>query len=407
MAASRNSGKSRSQRTMNRQVFRRWPRFAGLLALLIILVSVWWSKQDDIASVCQQAGALLATNPNRAVLLLEQVVSVSGTDAPDAYVLWTRALLAAGRHSEALGCFSLMNNPSAADHKMLLLLADEAVASGDPLLARFSLEAISPESVDRPTALQRLISLNQQTGNATAIMPLAQELLILQPDNANSWRVLAQVQESQQELHAAAATFQEVLKRERVTDRRASALRSLLRLQVLLGERTDARISLDELTKIAPLKTTDQINEVLLLKLEGEMEQAWMKIGEVVAQSPTNMLARETRGTLAFSRGENNTARKDFEAVLRVEPLNKQVHYKLAQVLLRMGNTDDARKHLQENRRLTEISADILKLETAAAEGKAEINRLNKLATAYDQIGQKETATRLREAASRLVPVAQ
>lgn len=339
--------------------------------------------------------------------MLEQAVSASGTAAPEAYVLWTRALLAAGRHSEALGCFSLMNNPSAADHKMLLRLADEAVVSGDPLLARFSLEAISPESVDRPAALQRLISLNQQTGNSGSTMPLAKELLILQPDYANSWLVLAQVQESQLQLHAAAATFQEVLKREQVTDRRASALRSLFRLQVLLGERTAARVSLDELTKIAPLKTTDRINEVLLLKLEGEMEQAWLKIGEVVAQSPTNMLARETHGTLAFSRGENNTARKDFEAVLRADPLNKQVHYKLAQVLLRMGNRDDARKHLQENRRLTAISADILKIETAAAEGQAEIDRLNKLAAAYDQIGQREMATRLREAARRLVHAAQ
>ena len=407
MTASRNSRRSRSPGKAERRASRRWPRFAAVFAVLIIAPTVWWAMSNDTARVCRQASELLATDPNRAAAMLEQAVADAGGDAPDAQLLWTRALLAAGRPAEALGCFSLMSNPSAADPKKLLQLADAATSSGNLLLARFSLEAIPANSSDRPAVLHRLIALSQQTGNVGPVMAMARELLTLQPDNAESWLAVAQAEEQQMELHDAVRSYGEVLKRQRDPERRAFVLRTLVRLQVLLGEREAARSSFEELTTTTALELADRINEVLLLRLEGETEQAQQKIEEVLALSPDNLLARETRGTLAFNRGDNDTARRDFEAVVRDQPRNKQAHYKLAQVLLRLGHQDEAQKHFQENRRLTDISTHILKLQASTAVGTAEISRLHELAAAYAQLGQLETATRLRESARRLVPVDQ
>jgi tetratricopeptide (TPR) repeat protein len=405
MAKSRNSPKTRSPKTKASRERRRWPRFVGLLVVLVTVSSYWWVTSGSTARVCRQASELLATDPNRAASMLEQAVSGAGGETPDARILWTRALLAAGRPREALGCFSLITNPSASDHKMLLKLTDEALSSGAPVLARFSLEAIPEDSSDRPAVLHRLIALSRQSGNVGPVMVMAQELLTLQPDRAESWLAVAQAQEQRLELHAAVSSYEEVLRREQDTGRRASVLRSLVRLQVLVGERETARAYFETLRTVTELQPTDRINEVLLLRLEGETEQARTKIEEVVADLPDNMLARETRGTLAFNHGDNDTARSDFEAVLRVQPRNKQAHYKLAQVLLRSGLKDEAQKHFNENRMLTEISVSILKLESNTEIGTAEINRLNELAAAYDQLGQEEMAARLRESARRLVPV--
>jgi tetratricopeptide (TPR) repeat protein len=405
MATSRNSPKSRSTKAKACRKRRRWPRSVALLLFLAIASGYWWAISSGTARVCQQASELLATDPDRAAAMLEQAVSDAGGDAPDAQLLWTRALLAAGRPREALGCFSLISNPAGADQKMLLKLADEAMSSGDVVLARFSLEAISKDSNNRPAVLHRLINLSEQSGNVGPVMAMAQELLALQPDHAASWLAVAQAQEQRLELHSASRSYEEVLKREQDTGRRASVLRTLVKLQVLVGERETARMNFEKLRTTTVLEPTDRINEVLLLRLEGEIEQARTKIADVVAESPDNMLARETRGTLAFNHGDNDTARTDFEAVVRAQPRNKQAHYKLAQTLLRSGQENEAQKHFKENRRLTEISARILKLEGNAEVGTAEINRLTELAACYDQLGQLETATRLRESARRLFPV--
>ncbi|NQV27157.1 MAG: hypothetical protein HQ518_22650, partial [Rhodopirellula sp.] len=237
MAAAGNSPGSRSSKKLNRQARRQWLRYAGCLSVLVIAPTVWWAMSNNTASVCRRASELLASDPNRAAAMLEQVVFDAGGDAPDAQLLWTRALLAAGRPSEALGCFSLMSNPSAADQEMLLQLADEATSSGNPLLARLSLEAISHDSSIRPAVLQRLIALSQQSGNIGPVMAMAQELLTLQPDSVESWLTIAQVQEQRMEFHAAIESYEEVLRHDSDTEHSAFALRALVRLQILLGER--------------------------------------------------------------------------------------------------------------------------------------------------------------------------
>lgn len=53
----------------------------------------------------------------------------------------------------------------------------------------------------------------------------------------------------------------------------------------------------------------------------------------------------------------------DFKQILRQAPWNKQAHYKLAQVLIKLGETTAAELHFKENRRLLGLSNRILELQ--------------------------------------------
>ena len=372
--------------------------------MLLPLPAIWWSLSDATSDACREAEKLLATNPNQAAAILEQAVMNAGGNAPNAQLLWTRALIRARRPDEALGCFSLITSPSAVDHGQLLILAEEATASGDFLLARLVLEAIPEKSKARADALERLITVYQQLGDAASAKTMAEELNVLQPQNSAGWLAIAQFQEQQMEPHAALRSYQQILKHERDEEQRRPALQSVVRILVLLGEREDARKYFDELSDNGRLEPDDQLNEVLLLRLEGETESAWQKINSFMATSSGNVQGREIRGTLAFGRGDTEAALKDFQTVVNEQPANKQSHYKLAQALIRLDRKQEAQEHLERNRELTEISARVLQLQSRSETGQAEADRLGELANAYEKLGQRETATRLRASARRIIP---
>ena len=106
---------------------------------------------------------------------------------------------------------------------------------------------------------------------------------------------------------------------------------------------------------------------------------------------------------LAFDKGDYDTAESDLRAVLQSQPWNRQAHYKLAQILLRSDRKEEAQGHLDENRRLTELSNRVLELQSTRRSGTKEAERLTELADALEELGQWETAARLRRNAEQVM----
>jgi tetratricopeptide (TPR) repeat protein len=98
------------------------------------------------------------------------------------------------------------------------------------------------------------------------------------------------------------------------------------------------------------------------------------------AQEPSPSLkqadAAYRAGVAAFSRNDFNTAREDFEKVVRLVPSMEQGHTALGAVLVRIGRTNDGIRELEKA------------LAIKASDGSAQLN----LALAYEQSGQSAKA---------------
>lgn len=60
------------------------------------------------------------------------------------------------------------------------------------------------------------------------------------------------------------------------------------------------------------------------------------------------------RGVLHLDAARFEQARRDFEAVIRQQPENREAHYKLSQAYRRLGRDDSAKKHLAISQKLTD-----------------------------------------------------
>jgi tetratricopeptide (TPR) repeat protein len=384
------------KRTVRRRPYKRIALAVGIIAGLTGWLIVWPEVRF------RQARQQLTENPQRAAQLLEQLVDESQGDYPAAQLLWTRALLKSGQRDEALGCFSYIRQPATLDVNELLTLTDEALAAGVPLLAAFAVNAVPAGGPRWPDALERQQALCQLQGDWPRVIGLGTELTTLDPQRAAAWQRLGEAHEHLMNPPQAAIAYRQFLELERDPAARQPALARMVRLAIELGDNDVARQAYAELTANRRPTPEEQLLEAKLLRLEGRVDDAWSAVQGVLESLPNDLSSLELRGTLALDRGELDEARRDLQTVVDRQAWNKPAHYKLGQVLIRLGQPEEARRHLAENRRLTALSLRILDLQAKTATGQAEIDRLTELAAAFEQLGQRETAARLRHQARQL-----
>ncbi len=370
-------------------------RFSIIVFVLIGAAGgAWYFSRHNLQF--REAKSILTTDPQRAAELLEAVVASKGDDFPDAQVLWSRALLRSNRLDEAIGCLSQIKKPQIADASELLRLADDAQSAHVTLLEVMALEAISKETAERPAAIGRLSALRQRAGDFYGALTLAEELAILQPENAAPWLALAQIHERTMKLPVAATNYVEYLARTNDPAKRANALRPLIRVLIHLREWKDARRYQDELkqnTTAALPNPEDEIQEARIRRLEGNTEGALTLVNGILTHEPNNLAALELRGLLWMETGEYEHAAEDLSAVVARVPLNKDIHYRLAQSLTKLRRTQLAEFHFQENRRLLNLSNRILELQNMQT---LDTNHRFELIRLYDQTGMKSMADQLR-----------
>ena len=370
-----------------------WLRLAlGVLAI-VLLFGLWWCGVRPLLLV-REARAKLETDPEAAAGLLEDAMASSLTNQRDAYVLWTRALVRSGQGEEALGCFGMIPSPELAEAGGLVDLADDAIQARMALLAKLSLEAIPPTSTRRSAAVERLISIQRMYEKSDAALKLADEWSQLEPKNPAPWVAKAQIHEQQLQFTEAKQDYREFLAREKHPEPRSVGLRSLVRLLILLGEREETRVLQDELTQTWTTPTAeDQLHEAQLRRLEGDIDGARSEVEKVLQAESGNLVALELRGTLAMDRHDDARAEADLATILKDQPWNKAVHYKLAQTLAKLGREAESASHFAENRRLNQLSTRVLDLQGRKDRTAAETAELIE---AMEQTGMQAAAELLK-----------
>lgn len=359
----------------------------------------FWIVRVEPYRLYHQAQREFPRNPQRVAALLESAVHQSGGVYPEAQLLWSRTFLLQGKTEDALGCFSVIQEPSKLKAEQLLVLAEEARRSSEFLLAKFALEAVTEQSPQWIDARHQLMELATAEGRYQETLALGASLAARHPELPLTAYLQAQAEEYLGDPHSAAQHYQNAL---RISERLGSekveiARRRLLRLSIQLGDAGLARHCLADLQERNPLTREDRLQQIELLRLEGDFQSAWAEVNNLLEKRPTDLAARQLRGTLAFDRGENELAERDLRLVLQAQPWNKLMHYKLAQLLQRTSRGDEAEKHFIENRRLTEISKRVIELQRSGfPDRERESARLRELANALTELGQTDSAARLR-----------
>ena len=356
-----------------------------------------WLRFIEPWQLYRQAARDLDQRPRETADLLAAAVQQAGGEFPQAHLLWSRALLRLGQPQEALGCFSVIPEPSALDAQDLLTLADEARQSGEPLLATLALEAIPAHSEHAVDATHRRMELLLETGRAQEAQTLGRTL----PESTPLTQfLLAQASEQLSDPPAAAEHYQTALQHADAftPEQIVYARQHLLRLAIAMGHRALAQECLAELQKRNAVSERDRLPEAELRRMEGDLDTAWKLVNEVLAATPADVSALQLRGTLALDRGALAEAEQDLRRVLKAQPHNKSAHYQLAQVLQRTGRTAEAQPHFEENRRLTELSVRLLDLlRQSPGDSQHEQTRLTELVHLYEQLGQPQRAAEARQ----------
>lgn len=378
----------------------RWP--IGIVVGALVLVGSAWVWQTNVypRQLYRRAERVLEQDPRRAADLLEEAVTRSGGEFPEAQLLWSRAFLRLGQPREALGCFSLIAEPGSLDAADLIALADEARQAGEQLLATFALAAVPEGSELYADACHRLMEIKSEEGRYAEVVALGEQVASRGADTGSTALLMAYAHEQLADFPAAIAAYETALEApdEEHPERTVLALRRLTRLAIRLGRFDLARSCLDKLRERGSLTTEDRLNQAELLRLEGKIDAAWMLVGELLEGEPSNLAAIELHAALAFDRGDDAVAESDLRRVLRSQPWNKAAHYKLAQVLQRTGRRDEAETHFSENRRLTELSVRVLDLQNESfAETEREAARLRELSKLYSELGQSRRAAQIQE----------
>lgn len=374
--------------------------------ILIVGAVFWgWHSLYHPYALYRSAQAQFEKNPRKAAQFLEEAVAASDGTYPKAQLLWCRSLLRMNRWQEAIGCFTLIQEPSTLPGEQLLELAHEASAAGVPLLAAFSFEAVPQGSSVFQQANMGLLEVRYHQGHWMAVIELSNQLAA--PLNAGVLFKIARSYEQLGNFPRSDATFRRFLETPEQTEQdRIAALRSLLRMSIASGDGTTARDWLTRLQETVLPEPMDEVLEARLLRMEGKTVAAAKKVDDILAVYAGFPLAIELRGTLAVDRGDWQGAEKDLQTTIRINPWNKSAHYKLGVVLRQQGRTKEAGKHFDRNRKLTEAASRILELQKQKASGSAETERLRNLAEAYEVIGQRDKADKIRRGLEMMKPSA-
>lgn len=379
-----------------------------LLVLLYVVgtVKFWYWPLYAL----QQAEESLTSDPERSARLAQSAHESTWGGFPLAQVVWTRALLRTGDWEAALECFQEIRQPQTLPWEVLRELAAEAEQVGFLLLARVVLEAVPADSDSVVTARLRLIQLHARLGALPEAHRVATDLSNLAPEQPIVWYWLARIQDQSTDPLGAFAAYQTCLSR-LTTARDAEpplpgdlaeseellVRQRIVQLAIDLGELETARNSLSDWQQQLQTSPEYHLLQAQLLRQEGETDAAWQSVERYLTELPDDLHARTLRAMLAVDRGEAALAETEFKTILARAPQNKTVHYQLALLLERQQRREEAARHFDENRRLTELSVRIIELQAEISEA-SEPSRaqLEELAELYEQFGRPDLIQNIR-----------
>jgi Flp pilus assembly protein TadD len=301
-----------------------------------------------------------------------------------------------GRWDEALGLFSLIENPTSCEPRELLRLAQEAERAGADALAPMALAAADRPGPEEATVVKLRVALEFKNGPSEEVLKLCRRLERLSPDDPYPWGVEAEILRQRKEPLAAVRAYREALRRKPGERQQLSIRVELVGQLIDSGELAAARKEMDRLLAHPATAEAVRMKDAYLLRLEGRPAEALAQIDRVLTDSPDSAAALMLRGVLYFDLGRYSEAADDLGRAAKAQPYNKEARYKLGQAYLKLDRAAEAAEELEASRKLTEAEIEILELEPQFRRNQSDQKLADRLAELYEQVGRTADAERLQ-----------
>lgn len=336
-----------------RKSSRLWIIIAAIAIAALILVAVYL-RPENPEQLYREARDTFDSDPSRALLLSEAAVSAAGEDYPEAQLLFCRALGREGLWQEALGCFASIKDTSRCDAQELIALADEAGRARQLTLQKLALEAANRPGPAQTAALERLVELGLANQDHEAVLRWSETWRQADPQSLAPLQAALTVYMRQANFSQTAEVLRQALELSPPPSVERKLRSTLATLLVDMGEAGPARQEIDALRREGPLDRELQLKHAELLRLERQPQAALEELDRLLLADRKNVQALLARGIVLFDLEEFERSRADLEEVVELAPLHKEAHYKLGQVLLRLGEKAKAQEHFDISRTLTD-----------------------------------------------------
>ncbi|MBS0207159.1 MAG: tetratricopeptide repeat protein [Planctomycetes bacterium] len=375
------------------------------LVLAVLIATGIFLRGATPSQLLSQARRLEASDPDRALVLLETAIRAARSDAPASKLLQCQILASKHRYQQALECFQGIRQPSSCPAEELMRLARTCHSAGYDMLAELACDAAGNSIHAQLDTLRTLLEVKYALNRTAQTLDLCRDYAVLAPDDPLPWLISAGIHHENEDRDPAIHAYQEALARKPPVRETVRIRYHLVGLLMDVGDLKEARRQCDLLLADSTDPTTREQIELRnadLMRREDKPLEAMSIVNAVLARHVDSTFALQLRGFLHFESGETEQAIDDLSAVVRREPFNQSAHYKLGQACQRQGKIDLARIHLQRSQELILLTSEILTTENRFRNDPHNRELTLKLAELYERRGNPEMAARWRQKANNV-----
>lgn len=368
-----------------------------LICLALILFaggSGWfWYHIISPQQLLAEAESLAPKHSAESLKLLQEAIFRSRSGKfPEAELLRVKILILSGRRDEALGAYSLIENPKQLPAKKLLEVGRLAQESGLFYLSELAFEDASTDPVDQAVALRALIQVLLYTRQEQKALGFVDQLLEIESQEPLAWQIRGTIETNQRHLSEAEDAFRECLQLSLNQEQEQNVRESLIQVLLDQGKLKEARHQID--TYLSEFARTNRVSlaEAYLLRLEGQPEKGLKLITPLCEMNhPKRIKALYLRGLLQFDLKQHEKAIKDWKVVIENEPWHKEAHSKLASSYRTLDQIELAEVHARTAEDLTQKSLRLLDLTHQLSQDpgnhklRQEVIRLNRTLGKFEQ----------------------
>jgi tetratricopeptide (TPR) repeat protein len=240
-------------------------------------------------------------------------------NSPDTLVALAEIYSSQNKHADAVAALKQAQTHDPDSLPILRHLVVEATKAGDTKAAVDAASALSDKSPGNPDDLYLAAAAMLQENVQGASMVL-EKYVALRPDNAKAWMGLGMAYVQQEHY-------------------------------------SEARKPLERAITIDPMLAEAEYQLGLVAKNEAKADEAIHHLQRAVQLQPTHAAALRTLGNFYLQSGELEKAKEALERAEAIDANNLQTEYDLGLVCNKLGQTELARQHMDQFRKLKEAES--------------------------------------------------
>lgn len=374
---------------------RRRRTLLVVLCVLVVLSGVgvaWWLNDLSASQLLRKGLTAAPRDPALGEKWLRKAIAKAGGRFPDGEISLARLLAKRGAWTEALALFAALDK-TACRADLLLTFGRDLLPGEHRTEGLAALEAVAQrggrEGIE---ALELLVANYQDWGVQDELVAAAARLTQLEPENPKRWVQLIEMLKGMVRDADCLNAIRQAQQQNLPVDFRQELQHRLVQQLIVEGDMAAVRSALDEMRKGEGNTVRVRAHEVVLLRLEGDQDQALKLLTALAPEVPDRIFVYFTRGTLHYDLGHFAEAVEDLKKVVEARPYDSPAQFKLSEAYRNLGQDDLARKHRQLSSEIADKRKRINALFRQRAAYPLNPQTYDELAQLHRELGEREAA---------------